>query len=100
MKAAGLKIRDMGGVLNVSAIITLIMVNTKMVKSMGEAFTNGWTVISTKVNGWMGRNTAMVIGRISKKIHILGVGSIIWPMGSEYTSGQMETGMKASGKNH
>jgi hypothetical protein len=48
----------------------------------------------------MGRNTAMVIGRISKKIHILGVGSIIWPMGSEYTSGQMETGMKANGKNH
>jgi hypothetical protein len=41
MKAAGFKIRDMGGVLNVSAIITLIMVNTKMVKSMGEAFTNG-----------------------------------------------------------
>lgn len=48
----------------------------------------------------MGRNTAMVIGRMFRKTHILGVGRIIWLIGSVFTSGPMETGTKANGKNH
>lgn len=41
MRAAGLKIKDMEEVLNVSVTIILTMVNTKMVKSVAEAFING-----------------------------------------------------------
>ena len=76
------------------------MVNTKMVKSVAEAFINGWTATSTMVSGWMGRNTDMVIGRMFRKTHISGAGRIIWPMGSVFISGPMETGTKANGKNH
>jgi hypothetical protein len=48
----------------------------------------------------MGRNTDMVIGRMFRKTHISGAGRIIWPMGSVFISGPMETGTKANGKNH
>lgn len=90
-------ISGVGEATNNSATATRIMASTRMVKCVGRGFISGRMETNTMENGVMGRDTVTEIGKMKMGTLSLVLGSRIWPMDMEYTSGPMATGMKVNG---